>query len=299
MAANNNSSQKLAGRFFLKLLLALTKILPKTLFRALVHALTKFSISNKFKDRAKTSLRILYGDAMDDKTLDGKAKEMIGFFLNQAVDLAYYCKKGSMPVYEDFIEGISGKEYLEEALMQQKGVIALTAHIGNFTMLTHTLTLAGFPNCATIMREQNDEKTEQLFTELRNMIGIKWIKENESKSNVLALIKFLKNNGILIMLSDQRLIGGVRVKFLGREKLTAKGPAALALRVGCPVLPIYSLATANGKNHLMIKPPILLKKTGDLEKDIFENTQIFMDEIGNIIKQHPEQWFAFSRWWRV
>ena len=299
MSIHSNTLQKSLGRFFIELSLALTRILPKTTFRALLHTLSAVLIPKKFKERAKTSLRILYGDTVEDKTLDKKAKELIEFFLNQAVEMAYYCKMGGMPAYEDFIEDISGKEYLEEALKQQKGVIALTAHIGNFTMITHTLTLAGFPNCATIMREQSDVKTEKLFTELRTEIGIKWINENESKSNVLALVKFLKKNGILIMLSDQRLIGGVKVRFLRREKLTAKGPAALALRVGCPVLPIYSIVTSNGKNHLVIKPPIPLIKTGDTGKDIFENTQIFMDEIGNIIKEHPDQWYAFSRWWRV
>jgi KDO2-lipid IV(A) lauroyltransferase len=48
---------------------------------------------------------------------------------------------------------------------------------------------------------------------------------------------------------------------------------------------------------LRFEPPVELIRTGDSERDIFENTRRFAKVIEEIIRKHPDQWvWIHARW---
>ena len=91
---------------------------------------------------------------------------------------------------------------------------------------------------------------------------------------------------------------GVFVDFFGTAACTTTGIARVALHTGAAVVPgyVYWDQTIR-KYRLRFEPAIELIRTGDPERDVFENTQNFTKVIEAIIRRHPEQWvWLHARW---
>jgi len=50
---------------------------------------------------------------------------------------------------------------------------------------------------------------------------------------------------------------------------------------------------------LRFEPPIELIRTGDMERDVVENTQRFTKVIEDIIRKYPDQWVWVHRRWNT
>ncbi|MFY9502530.1 MAG: lysophospholipid acyltransferase family protein, partial [Bacteroidales bacterium] len=196
------------GRGVINLLLFNAKILPINVHKAIIGLFMRLLVHRKHKWVLRTNLQILYDNTLSDKELEKKVNKILKLYKDMFIEMAHYTSRNKMPDYDEFIEEVIGKEYLDEAYKQGKGIIALSAHLGGFFTITHSLSLIGFPNCATIMREADDPKIEEKFNTLRSRIGIKGIPQSEARSSGVELIKFLKQNGILIILADQKFDDG-------------------------------------------------------------------------------------------
>jgi KDO2-lipid IV(A) lauroyltransferase len=53
------------------------------------------------------------------------------------------------------------------------------------------------------------------------------------------------------------------------------------------------------KYRLRFEPPVELIRTGDTERDVFENTQRFAKVIEEIICKHPDQWVWVHKRWKT
>jgi KDO2-lipid IV(A) lauroyltransferase len=88
------------------------------------------------------------------------------------------------------------------------------------------------------------------------------------------ILKILREGGILELAADQNAgRGGIMIDFLGYPASTHRGPALLALKTGAPLLVSILLRENHLKHRLIIKPPIDIKKTGEVERDILINTE--------------------------
>jgi KDO2-lipid IV(A) lauroyltransferase len=70
------------------------------------------------------------------------------------------------------------------------------------------------------------------------------------------------------------------------------------LHTDAAVVPGYCWWDANlCKYRLRFEPPVELVRTGNADRDIFENTQRFAKVIEDIVRNHPEQWvWIHARW---
>jgi Kdo2-lipid IVA lauroyltransferase/acyltransferase len=101
-------------------------------------------------------------------------------------------------------------------------------------------------------------------------------------------------------LPDQHVAeGGIVAEFLGRPAMTATGPANLAARTGCAVLPAFCLVDSHGSMKAEILPPLQFAATGNRDADVATNTQLVNDAIGRQIRKHPDQWLWFHRRWKM
>src|SRR4029077_4448317 len=90
----------------------------------------------------------------------------------------------------------------------------------------------------------------------------------------------------------------VFVDFFGKMASTTTGIARVALHTGAAVGPGYAVWDQSlRKYRLRFEPPIELIRTGDAERDVFENTQKFTKVLEEIIRKHPQQWvWVHGRW---
>ncbi len=195
---------------------------------------------------------------------------------------------------------IEGEENLRRALAKGNGVIGLSAHLGNFTMVGVRLTAGGYPFSAVVKQPQ-DQGFARLIDHYRAMVGIKTISAKPRREAARLIVEALRRNEVVLLIADEFKSGGVKVEFLGRNVAAPRGPATLALRSGASVLPMF--ATRDDEDHLTlhIRPEIDLIKTGGLQGDVTANVALFTRQLEDMIRRYPDQWnwLGFNRNGRI
>jgi KDO2-lipid IV(A) lauroyltransferase len=113
--------------------------------------------------------------------------------------------------------------------------------------------------------------------------------------------EILKRNELVGILMDQNVSSreGVFVNFFGRPACTTIGLAALALDTGAPVLPTFNVRMSDGTYRLIIKEEVKIVRSGDRERDIFENTRRITNVIEDMVRTYPHQWVWLHQRWKT
>lgn len=179
---------------------------------------------------------------------------------------------------------------LREALLEKRGVIFFTGHIGNWEIMAMTLARYGF-DINTIARESYDPRFTAMIRSFRESNGVKCIFRNEE--NIRSrILEVLKRNGVMGFLIDQNTkVMSSDVNFLDRPAPT-------------PIMPvkILKMSGANavvGVNHREGGKIVIEIKRVDYSPQ--EDDLIILNRINDLlsgyIKRYPHQWiWVHDRW---
>jgi len=188
-----------------------------------------------------------------------------------------------------------GIEHYEKALARGKGVLLLTAHLGNWELLALTLPLAKEPGIV-IARPLDFKPVDRYMEALRSSTGNQVFSKDGSIRSVLNALKKGNNVGVLL---DQNTSHreGVFVPFFGRRACTNRSIAFLALVTDCAVIPAYDNRLPSGRHLISIWPELKLHRSGDKTRDVEDNTALFTRTIEQMIRKNPGQWlWMHDRW---
>jgi KDO2-lipid IV(A) lauroyltransferase len=256
-----------------------------------------FPVLRKERRRALENLEMVFGRDRSPEELRAIARGVFRTFgIGLFECLAYFCKP---PAVRAAIATIEGREHLDRALAAGRGVVALTGHFGNFMIIGGCLADAGY-DANLVVKAAKNRRVEDLFQRLRSRMGIKSIRLHPEVACTRMCLQALKRNGVLILLSDQHYRrGGVPVNFLGHACFAAPGAASLALATRAAVLPAFMIREADGRQRLVIGPPVPLAEGADKRAVVAASTQRFTDVIGEEVLRHPDHWSWMHRRWRV
>ena len=192
---------------------------------------------------------------------------------------------------------IDHEENLVNALAKGRGVLALTAHLGNWELMSTAVAMR-FGNLAVVVRPLDFKPAEKLMVDLRSRYGTEIIPAHRGMRHIMRAVRRNKIIGILL---DQNVdwYEGAFVDFLGRPACSNKGLALIALKTGAPVVPFFSVRDEVGRYRIMIGEEVPLLRTGDKTKDVEENTALFTKVIESYVRQYPDQWFWFHNRWKT
>jgi KDO2-lipid IV(A) lauroyltransferase len=186
-----------------------------------------------------------------------------------------------------------GKEYLDQAYDQKKGVLVLTAHIGNWELLAAAVGLSGF-NTAMVVKSARQKSVDNYLIQSRQNKNIQLF---FGKNSIKAILKQLNSGGIVGIVLDQHATSseGVVVPFFGRHASTFKSLGVLSQRTQAIILPMYIYRDKNCHHHIIIHPPI----KHDINETIETRTQKYTRWIESAIQAHPEQWIWTHNRWKI
>jgi KDO2-lipid IV(A) lauroyltransferase len=135
------------------------------------------------------------------------------------------------------------------------------------------------------------------FADLRRKFGMTVIPLGPDAGP--AVLKSLRNNEVLCLLSDRDITGGgIEVEFFGERTKLPAGPATLALRTGAALLPTAAYFTDRGVGHHgVIGAPMNCERHGKLREDVQRITQDLAYELEILIRRAPEQWHLLQPNW--
>jgi KDO2-lipid IV(A) lauroyltransferase len=191
---------------------------------------------------------------------------------------------------------VEGSENFDAARRRGKGVLFLTGHMSAWELSSFAHALYGHP-LHFLVRPLANRQVDELVNRYRCLSGNQLIEKNRSAR---AILKVLADGGTVGILADHNTIveEGVFVNFFGIPASTTAGLARIALRTDAAVVPGFlHWDQARGKYVLRFEPAAELRRTGDEEMDVRENTARFTGVIETYVRTHPEQWlWAHKRW---
>lgn len=194
---------------------------------------------------------------------------------------------------EEVLE-VEGREYMEQAMREKKGVILLSAHFTNWE-LTGSFVQRQFGSMTAIARPIRNPYVERWIQRKRSAGGMRIIPVQEA---VKASLKCLRANAIIGILIDQSLsLGSLPINFFSRPALTTTLPALLHLQTGAPILTTYTLR--DGDRFRQIFQPITLPSVPDKTDRIGAYTQAINAYFEDLIRRYPENWFWIHNRWKT
>ncbi len=188
-----------------------------------------------------------------------------------------------------------GLEHLEEARGQGRGVIILTAHLGNYDLPAVALSCSGFP-VSFISKEVKIKQIEKFWMSQRSAAGLHIFTKRDS---IRELFKALRRNELLGIILDQHArTGGVQVDFFGRKASTLRMLAVLAQRSQAPVVPIFDRRLDDSTHVVEILPPVPFEDLGSRDESLLHNTQRYTAIIEEAVRRNPTQWIWIHRRWK-
>jgi KDO2-lipid IV(A) lauroyltransferase len=275
----------------------MVKLLPGSMIYGFARSIAwlAYKFVGKQRKLAFDSLSMAFEQEKPAEELRRIAKESFVDMAKSAVELMFLMEKPqALKERVDFV----GKENLEKALSEGKGVILVSAHFGNFPLMMAKLSLEGYKT-AGIMRQMRDERTEKFFLSKRNNMGVQTIYSQPRNTCVNESIRALRDNSILFIPIDQNFgTAGVFVNFFGRQAATATGPVILAQRTKARILPCFIVRQSDDRHKIFFEPPLILVEGKDERDTIHINIQRLTDVIEAYIRKYPVEWSWVHRRWK-
>lgn len=235
--------------------------------------------------------------SLPDKT-DAEVRTIVaGMYRNLGMNLVELFRLRSAPdeYIKDFIV-FEEERHLHETLKRGKGMLVLSAHLGNWDLLCTTAPRFNFP-LTIITKEIKNRALNDYWMDVRRRFGLKFVPAHQSYRLCLSA---LRKNEVVGFILDQNMTRdeGIFVDFFGRPACTTPGLAYMSMQSGAPVVPVFMIRRENGRHLIKVLPPIEPPPDRSPET-IRDFTQRYTKVIEDMIRQYPDQWIWVHRRWRT
>jgi KDO2-lipid IV(A) lauroyltransferase len=193
-----------------------------------------------------------------------------------------------------------GEERVRLAYAQGKGVLFIAGHFGFWELhaIAHPLR---FEPIGVLARALDNARLNMLLERIRQCTGNTVIYRQGTIRRVMRMLQ--GSHGVAVLI-DQHIHGpdAVYVEFFERPAATTSAVAALALRTGAPVVPVFALPIGHGRYRLIYEHPVEPPPAGAAPDAahvaIREFTQRCADVLEMYVRRHPDLWLWMHRRWR-
>lgn len=247
-----------------------------------------------FRERiaVKENLKTIMGKSAQDGQLKQAARYVFRNFAKYLVDFFRFSKMS--PVYIKKFIKLEGLSNVEDALKHGKGVIMLSAHLGNWELGAFVLGNLGYPINAVVLTHRHT-KINDFFN---NQRAIGKLKSIEFGASLRCCYKALKNNELLALLGDRDFSNsGLPVKFCGKTVVMPKGPAVLSCRTGAVIVPTFITRNSDDTFTFTFEKPILPDAAGDRDGAVESIMERYIPILESYVTKYPGQWYVFRNFW--
>jgi KDO2-lipid IV(A) lauroyltransferase len=182
-----------------------------------------------------------------------------------------------------------GLKSLEQAKANNRPVILMTGHFGNYDAARANLIKRGFEMGSLYRRMANPYFNEHY---VRQMASFGTPLFEQGRRGMAQMLRHLKSGGNIAIVGDMHVHGGKELMFFDQPAVTSTVPAELALKYNAEMIPVYAIRQPNGLDfEIIMLDPIA-------HSDPLTMTQQINDGLEALIREHLDQWFWIHRRWK-
>ena len=200
----------------------------------------------------------------------------------------------------EMVDGREIEKFLQLEASTEKGILAITGHLGNFELLSHyTGTLSVRQGHVVARKGSNQLIDDRIVSPMRESFGNRIIYKKRALPLVARALKKGEHVGLLIDIKSTPK-QGVSVTFFGKETYAIKSSAYFQIKLGVPVVPIAMVRIAPQRYKLVVSEPIEWADNGtSMDEQIAELTQLHQSALETLIRLYPGQWLWMHNRWRM
>lgn len=199
---------------------------------------------------------------------------------------------------KNFSFQFDGEQNLRTALAEKRGVLLLTAHLGNWEAAGQLLTRIDVPITVTGF----DRETPEIRAVLNNASrqNFKLLPLTGSPTDAIPLVAALRRGEVVAMLGD-RAYGSpsARIPFFGGNASFPIGAYVMSAIAGAPLMHVFSLREPAGHYRFFGFPPQHPKMPPHNERDEYLKSCAanFARDLESVMRRDPFQWYNFFPFW--
>ena len=175
-----------------------------------------------------------------------------------------------------------------------QGALLLSGHFANWEILPIASAQYGLDG-AIVYRPPNNPFVDRWIARMRGKRGYR---EQISKHNgAKRIFTLLRGGKCILLLADQKTGEGIEAPFFGRGAMTTPVPAALALKLGVPVLFASNRRIGGAHFEVTLHPPLAFTPSGDEKADVQAMTALINQRLEEMVRADPAQWLWIHRRW--
>jgi KDO2-lipid IV(A) lauroyltransferase len=280
------------------MVLFVARHVPRRLARSIARrvALAYFRARSKYLSAVRANLAVILGRSAESGVVHGIADAMVSSHFSAWLDFLHFA---SRPARESarLVESVVGFSRIVEARQKGKGVLLLTAHLGNWEVGGFMLAQVKMP-IHVVLVPDIFPGVERVRRRLHGLAGVNEIPIDRSFVPTLAVMRALEANGVVAMQGDRDFNNtGVAVPFFGREAYFPRGPLRVAMATGATVLPAFIIQVPDGRYRAVVEEPLTVEREGDREAALRTNIQRYVSILERYVREFPEQWYCFYPFW--
>jgi len=254
-----------------------------------------YGLVSRQRTKILENLKFAYGDTKSLVELETIGRRVMGHMLQTAVDSLRFGTL-SRDQATSLVEVGDVYSFCKDILQEGKGLIIMTAHLGNWELLPRVFGLQGFRG-GVVGRRIYYGPYNRWVVSLRSYPGFRTIYQDEAVRQIHAHLKAGEIVGLLPD-QDRDSVRGIFVDFFGRSAYTSVAPVKFAMASGAPILPTFMVRMPGNRYKILlgnlIRPRI---EDGDRAASIRKYTEAWMKDFEEVIRRYPEQWgWMHDRW---
>lgn len=281
----------------LKLAEFLAQLLPRKVGYGLARRVADLYVllDRRGRDAVMGNLRRIHrhsGVELSDRALRALARENFLNFAKYLVDFFKFLRP-RQEVLNRVLHYGNATEVLDKLLAHGKGIIILSAHLGNWELGASALAARGYKINAVVLWIP-DPKVNALYQQQREARQIRPIAMGRAARESIAA---LRRNEIVALVADRDYTGARdTIEFFGEPARLPHGPAKLALATGAPLLPVFMVRQRDDTFAYVIEEPIWADKNQDTVETVMRGVVASLERG---VSRYSEQWFLFHDLWNI
>ena len=252
-----------------------------------------FLLPIRLKKVALANLDIAFGREKSPEEKKRILKESCRTFALVLLDIFWFSKD----THRRIEDHVTFDPQLDE-LFQKKAHVCITAHLGNWELLGHAVSVRGNP-LSSVAAPLVNPAVDEYFSRMRQVSGQIIIKRDGA---IRTMLRTLKEDGKVGLLLDQNTRpseGGLFVDFFGLPAPMSDAPSSLALKTNADVLFGFCIPNRDGSYTVHTAPKIIPAETPGANKE--DKVRALTEQIARAteeaIRAHPGAWlWMYKRW---